>query len=57
MRSPGLVDRSPVVARLVIRATAEEIITNELEGNLVYASNAKKELQELHPKVKGGAVV
>jgi hypothetical protein len=37
-------------------ATAEEIVTNELEGNLVYKSKAKKEvLQELHPKVKGGA--
>jgi hypothetical protein len=37
-------------------ATAEEIVTNELEGSLVYASKAKKEvLQELHPKVKKGA--
>ena len=37
-------------------ATAEEIVTNTLEGNLVYKSKAKKEvLQELHPKVKGGA--
>jgi len=36
--------------------TAEEIVTNTLEGNLVYKSKAKKEtLQELHPKVKGGA--
>src|ERR1700722_14737379 len=37
-------------------ATAEEIVTKELEGNLVYKSKAKKEvLQELHPKTKGGA--
>jgi hypothetical protein len=37
-------------------ATAEEIVTTELEGNLVYANKAKKEvLQELHPKVKHGA--
>ena len=37
-------------------ATAEEIVTNTLEGNLVYKSKAKKEvLQELHPLVKGGA--
>jgi hypothetical protein len=34
----------------------EEIVSNTLEGNLVYASKAKKEvLQELHPQVKGGA--
>jgi hypothetical protein len=37
-------------------AVAEEIVTNVLEGNLVYASKAKKEvLQELHPQVKKGA--
>jgi hypothetical protein len=35
---------------------AEEIVTNELEGNLVYASKEKKEvLLELHPMKKGGA--
>jgi len=36
--------------------TAEEIITNTLEGSFVYKNKAKKEiLQELHPKVKKGA--
>jgi hypothetical protein len=36
--------------------TSGEIVSNELEGNLVYASKAKKEvLLELHPKVKHGA--
>jgi hypothetical protein len=36
--------------------TSEEIVSGELEGNLVYASKAKKEvLLELHPMKKGGA--
>jgi len=36
--------------------TPEELFSNELEGNLVYASKAKKEvLLELHPMKKGGA--
>jgi len=37
-------------------AGSEEIVTNTLEGSLVYKSKAKKEvLQELHPHLKGGA--
>jgi hypothetical protein len=36
--------------------TSGEIVSNELEGNLVYASKANKEvLLELHPMKKGGA--
>ncbi|HEY2181215.1 MAG TPA: hypothetical protein VGH09_06040 [Solirubrobacteraceae bacterium] len=37
-------------------AARGEIVSNTLQGNLVYANKAKKEvLQELHPKVNGGA--
>ena len=50
LRHPGV---RPAVQE---RGTAEEIVTNTLEGNLVYANKAKKEmLEELHPLVKKGA--
>jgi hypothetical protein len=39
-----------------VGAGSEEIVTETLEGSYVYKNKAKKEiLQELHPKVKGGA--